>query len=185
MLDYSEMQSLKTTVILLTSQIHGSGNWSGFDWAVLLHLALEKRNILVVFTCNKTSVKCARRFLLYTRFTGWAVCKVCSASLSSLSKAPQGFSNCYLQEDSQLPNIKKTQKMAIFIKAKPVIDIVSFSWYLYNESKRTVDFEGKGHKFQFSMGRKIMNMLFYYATNITTQITLLLFSSLSSLCISF
>lgn len=42
MLDYSEMQSLKTTVILLTSQIHGSGNWSGFDWAVLLHLALER-----------------------------------------------------------------------------------------------------------------------------------------------
>ena len=29
--------------------------------------------------------------------------------------------------------------------------------------------------FQFSMGRKIMNMLFYYATNVTTQITLLLF----------
>ena len=119
-------------------------------------------------------MKCARRFLLYTRFTGWAVCKAVLSQSLFLSKAPQGFSNCYLQEDSQLPNIK-TQKMAIFIKAKPVIDTVSFSWYLYKESKRTVDFEGKGHRFQFSMGRKIMNMLFYYATNVTTQITLLLF----------
>ena len=65
--------------------------------------------------------------------------------------------------------------MSILIKAKPVIDIVSSSWYLYNESKRTVDFEGKGHRLHFSVGRKIMNMLFYYATSIITQTILSLF----------
>lgn len=113
--------------------------------------------------------------------------RLCSASLSSSPRHPKRLLQLLSSRRCQLPNIK-TQKMAIFIKAKPVIDIVSFSWnYLYNKKvKRTVDFEGKGHRFQFFNGKKNnMNMLFYYATNITTQITLLLFSSLSSLCISF
>ena len=123
---------------------------------------------MVVFTCNKTGVKCARRFLLYACFIGWTLQAYAQPEPLFVFKSPQGFSNCYLQEDSQLPNIR-TQKMSILIKAKPVIDIVSFSWYLYNESKRTVDFEGKGHRLHFSVGRKIMNMLFYYATSIITQ----------------
>lgn len=146
--------------------------------------SIRKRNILVVFICNKTSVKCARRFLLYACFIGWTLQGCAQPESLFVFKAPQGFSTCYLQEDSQLPNIR-AQKMSILIKAKPVIDIVSFSWYLYNESKRTVDFEGKGHRLHFSVGRKIMNMLFYYATNIITQTILSLFFLFVFPCISF
>ena len=152
MLDYSEMQSLNTTVILLTSQIHGSGNWSGFDWAVLLHLALERGISWLYSLVTKLVWSVQEGSSCILALLDGQSARVCSPRVSL---PLQDFSNCYVPEDSQLPNIR-TQKMPILIKAKPVIDIVSFSWYLDNESKRTVDFEGKGHRFHFSMGRKII-----------------------------
>lgn len=48
--------------------------------------------------------------------------------------------------------------MPILLKARPVIGIVSFSWYFNNESQRTADFKGKGQRSHFSMGGELMNL---------------------------